>query len=316
MVTGASRGIGAAIARRFASEGARVAAVARTLAPDPRYVGTLHDTVDAIAAAGGVAVPVGADLSRADERERAVTEATEQLGPADILVNNAAVTFLAPVEQFAEKRFRLMVELQVWAPYHLTQLVLPGMYERGRGWVLNISSRAAHHPVGPPFDPIQERGFSVYGMGKAALERFTTALAAEGWARGVRANALAPEDNVATPGADTSSEAVPTPTEATYVTPKASDFEVTLKILSKECFGSAGCNISFRPSLAIGIPTSSLDPTITYDVTYTVTGDESGPMIETFAVTGDQYTQPSENQASTPSSGTVLRAKVTAVSAQ
>jgi NAD(P)-dependent dehydrogenase (short-subunit alcohol dehydrogenase family) len=201
MVTGASRGIGAAIARRFANEGARVAAVARTLAPDPRYAGTLHDTVDAIAAAGGVAVPVRADLSRADERERAVTEATDQLGPADILVNNAAVTFLAPVEQFAEKRFRLMVELQVWAPYHLTQLVLPGMYERGREWVLNISSRAAHHPVGPPFDPIQERGFSVYGMGKAALERFTTALAAEGWARGVRANALAPEDNVATPGA-------------------------------------------------------------------------------------------------------------------
>ena len=64
-----------------------------------------------------------------------------QFGPVDILVNNAAVTFLAPVEEFSEKRFRLMVELQMWAPYHLTQLVLPTMYERGAGWILNISSR-------------------------------------------------------------------------------------------------------------------------------------------------------------------------------
>lgn len=201
IVTGASRGIGAAIARRLAADGARVAAVSRTLDPDPRYAGTLRDTIDAITAAGGQAVPIQADLSSAADRERAVAEAELHLGPVDILVNNAAVTFLAPVESFAEKRFRLMVELQLWAPYHLTQLVLPGMYERGQGWVLNISSRAAHHPDGPPFDPLHERGFSVYGMVKAALERFTTALAAEGWKRGVRANALAPQDNVATPGA-------------------------------------------------------------------------------------------------------------------
>ena len=201
LVTGASRGIGAAIARRFAAEGAQVAAVARTLDPNPRYVGSLLDTVDAIAAAGGTAVPVRADLAKAEERERAVAETVEKLGPVEILVNNAAVTFLAPIEQFPEKRFRLMIEVQVWAPYHLTQLVLPGMYERGRGWVLNVSSRAAHHPEGPPFDPLYLRGFSVYGMGKAAIERFTTAVAAEGWNRGVRANALAPLDNVATPGA-------------------------------------------------------------------------------------------------------------------
>jgi citronellol/citronellal dehydrogenase len=201
LVTGASRGIGAAIARRYAAEGARIAVVARTLEPDPRYVGTLQDTVDAIVAVGGEAVPIQADLSKAEDRERAIAEATDCLGPIDILVNNAAVTFLAPVEEFAERRFRLMMEIQVWAPYHLAQLVLPGMYERGRGWVLNISSRAAEHPSGPPFDEIHTRGFSVYGMGKAAIERFTTALAAEGWERGVRANALAPQDNVATPGA-------------------------------------------------------------------------------------------------------------------
>jgi NAD(P)-dependent dehydrogenase (short-subunit alcohol dehydrogenase family) len=201
IVTGASRGIGAAIAIRLALAGARVAAVARTLDPDPRYVGTLRDTVDAITAAGGLATAVAADLSRAEDRQRLVHDVEDGLGPVDILVNNAAVTFLAPVEKFPAKRLDLMLDVQVRAPFELTQLVLPGMYERGSGWILNITSRAAVHPDGPPFEEIHTQGFAVYGLCKAALERFTTALAAEGHLRGVRANALAPWDNVATPGA-------------------------------------------------------------------------------------------------------------------
>jgi citronellol/citronellal dehydrogenase len=201
LVTGASRGIGASIALRLAAEGARVAAVARTAEPDPRYDGSLADTVAAITAAGGTAVAVKADLSKSDDRVRAVAEAEAALGPIDILVNDAAVTVFAPIEEFTEKRFRLMTEVQVWAPYHLTQLVLPGMYERSQGWVLNISSRSSEHPPGPPYEPIYLMGFSVYGMCKAALERFTTAIASEGYEKGVRANSLSPLDNVATPGA-------------------------------------------------------------------------------------------------------------------
>ena len=201
VVTGASRGLGAAIARRFAAEGAAVAAVARTVDPDPKYVGCLRDTVEVIERTGGRAVAIRADLALPEDRERLVAEATGQLGPIDILVNNAAVTYLDHVEKFSEKRFRLMVEVQLWAPFHLTQLVLPGMYERGRGWILNISSRAGELAVGPPFDEVQTRGFSVYGMGKAGLDRMTNALAAEAYDRGVRANTLAPLDNVATPGA-------------------------------------------------------------------------------------------------------------------
>jgi NAD(P)-dependent dehydrogenase (short-subunit alcohol dehydrogenase family) len=75
------------------------------------------------------------------------------------------------------------------------------MYARGEGWILNISSRAAEHPPGPPYEPIFDTGWTGYGACKAALERMTTALAAEGLKRGVRANTLAPLDNVATPGA-------------------------------------------------------------------------------------------------------------------
>ena len=97
-----------------------------------------------------------------------------------------------------------MFEVQVRAPYELSQMVVPGMRERGRGWILNISSRAATHPQGPPFDPVyREWGFSAYGMVKAALDRFTTGLAAEVYDDEIAVNSLAPWDNVATPGAST-----------------------------------------------------------------------------------------------------------------
>jgi citronellol/citronellal dehydrogenase len=200
IVTGASRGIGAAIATRLALEGARVAVSARTLEPEPGRSGSLSETVESIAARGGTVVPVQADISKQEDRRRLVAEVVDALGPIDILVNNAAVTWFFPVEEFPEKRFRLMFEVQVRAPFELVQLVLPGMRERRRGWILNITSRAGNHPVGPPFDP-KTHGFSVYGMCKAALERFTTGLAAEVYDEGIAANALAPWDVVPTPGA-------------------------------------------------------------------------------------------------------------------
>jgi len=201
IVTGASRGIGEAIARRLAEEGARVAISARTLEPDPRYEGSLSETAATIAAAGGEAVAIRCDLSQAEDRANLVAETQRRLGPVDILVNNAAVTFLLPFTEFAEKRFRLMVEVQLWAPYQLAQLVVPGMRERGAGWILNISSRAGIHQPGPPFDEIFKGGWSVYGMVKAGLDRFTTALAGELYDDGIAVNSLAPWDNVATPGA-------------------------------------------------------------------------------------------------------------------
>ena len=94
-----------------------------------------------------------------------------------------------------------MFEVQVRAPYELAQLVVPGMLARGEGWILNISSRAAEHPEGPPFPDVHLAPWTTYGMVKAALERFSTSLAAELSPHGVAVNALAPWDNVATPGA-------------------------------------------------------------------------------------------------------------------
>jgi citronellol/citronellal dehydrogenase len=201
LVTGASRGIGAAIAERLAEAGAKVAAVARTLEPDPKYVGSLSETVARIRTKGGIVEPIKADVSKSEDRHRMISETVEKLGPIDILVNNAAVTFYLPFTEFSQKRYDLMFEVQVRAPFELAQLVVPGMRAKGDGWILNISSRAGVHPQGPPFEDVYKRGFSVYGMVKAALDRFSTGLAAELEADGIAVNSLSPWDNVATPGA-------------------------------------------------------------------------------------------------------------------
>lgn len=202
LVTGASRGIGTAIARRLAAEGATVACTARTLEPDPKYQGSLRDTIDSITAAGGTAAAFRCDLSVADDRARLVDEVHEQLGPIDVLVNNAAVTFFLPIDSFPEKRFRLMIETQVWSAIDLAQRTIPDMRSRGAGWILNISSRAAVKPVGPPFEPWYATGnSSVYGLCKAALERVSLGMAAELYADNIAVNTLAPWDNVPTPGA-------------------------------------------------------------------------------------------------------------------
>jgi NAD(P)-dependent dehydrogenase (short-subunit alcohol dehydrogenase family) len=197
LVTGASRGIGEAIAVRLAMEGARVVASARTAEEgESKLPGTLHATIDRIRSAGGEATAVKADLSVEADRERLVAETVAAYGPVDILVNDAAVTFFIPVETFPKKRFDLMFEVQVWAPFHLTQLVLPSMRERKQGWITNISSGAAIHPQ----QPYNRRGGgTVYGMCKAALERFTTGLASEVYDDNIAVNVISP-GLVDTPG--------------------------------------------------------------------------------------------------------------------
>jgi citronellol/citronellal dehydrogenase len=201
-VTGASRGLGKAIAQRFAAEGAAVAITARTMDPDPKYQGSLHQTCEEIVANGGVAVAVQADLSIAEDRERLFAAAVESLGAPDILVNNAAVTFLRPLDGFPEKRARLMIEMHMVAPLHLTQLAIPGMRERGRGWVLNLTSVGGDLPTGPPFAEFdRSAGFGMYGTVKAGMNRLTKSLAAELYDDGIAVNAAAPSNPVATPGA-------------------------------------------------------------------------------------------------------------------
>jgi len=172
--------------------------------PDPKYVGSLRETLDEISAAGGNAIAIQADLSSADERERLMSEVIDQVGAPDILVNNAAVTFLRALDEFPEKRVRLMLEMHVIAPLHLTQMVIPAMRERRRGWILMMTSLAGERIDGPPFSDFDtSAGFGAYGTVKAALSRLAQSLAAELYVDQIAVNAAAPSKPVATPGAGT-----------------------------------------------------------------------------------------------------------------
>ncbi len=197
VITGASRGIGAAVAYRYAQEGARVVVSARTLEDGDHVLsGGINTVAKTIQEAGGEALAVRADLNLADHRENLISTSEQHFGPVDILVNNGAVTYYAPVHEFTEKRYRLMMDVQVYAAFHLAQLVLPGMIERRSGRILNVSSHAAIHPA----KDAGGRGGTVYGMCKAALERFSTGLAAEVYAHNIGVNVISP-GLIATPGA-------------------------------------------------------------------------------------------------------------------
>lgn len=203
VVTGASRGIGEAIAIRYAQEGAKVVVSARTVEDGDHFLpGSMNSVVKRIRDAGGEATAIRCDLAKSAEREHLIAETERVYGPVDILVNNAAVSYMQPIEAFTEKQFKLMVEVQMYAPFHLTQLVLPKMRERKSGWILNISSHGAIHPaltgaVGPSQGDASST--TVYGMVKAALERFTTGLAASVYADHIGANVISP-GSIATPG--------------------------------------------------------------------------------------------------------------------
>ena len=203
LVTGASRGIGVAIAERLARDGAAVALVARTLraGSDARLEGSLVETVARIEAAGGRAVPIVADLANAEDRARIVPAVHAALGAVNVLVHNAAAAIYAPIAAMPLRRRQIVFEVNVHAAVDLAQAVLPDMRAAGGGSIINVSSVTSVYPAPPPASTTPST-MTIYGASKAALERTTLGLAAELYADGIAVNTIAPVAAVATPGAN------------------------------------------------------------------------------------------------------------------
>ncbi|MEV6535304.1 SDR family oxidoreductase [Streptomyces sp. NPDC051639] len=181
LVTGATAGIGRAVALQLADEGAEIVVHGRD---QDRGA----DVVAEIEKAGGSARFVQADLGDPADVERLAREA----GDVDVLVNNAGVYKFLPTSEMTTELFDLHMDLNTKAPYVLVRALAPGMAQRGRGSIVNISTLAATVPA---------KGAGMYAASKAALEQLTSVWAAEFAERGVRVNAVAPGPT-RTPGTD------------------------------------------------------------------------------------------------------------------
>ncbi|MFP4056394.1 MAG: SDR family NAD(P)-dependent oxidoreductase [Candidatus Brocadiia bacterium] len=176
LVTGGGRGIGRAIALALAREGAAVAVTARS-------ADQLDHTAQLLREAGSPALAVPADVAQPDQVRRMADQVARELGPVDILVNNAGMARFAPVLEAKAEDWRRMFEVNLLGAFLCTQAVLGSMVQRGRGWIINVSSSA-----GVKGYPRQ----SGYCASKHGLIGFAKALALETQPHGIRVHTICP----------------------------------------------------------------------------------------------------------------------------
>ncbi len=183
IVTGASRGIGKAIAIELARAGAKVAVAARTVQPgQSRLPGTIYETVREIEELDGSAIAVKCDVTQEKDVVALVQQVNGQYGAIDILVNNAGITTTESFLDMPAKKWNLVMSVNLGGTVGCTRAVLPQMVAQKSGHIINLSSILA-----------QEIQFSIpYGVSKAAIERFTLGLAREVRKHNVAVNALCP----------------------------------------------------------------------------------------------------------------------------
>jgi NAD(P)-dependent dehydrogenase (short-subunit alcohol dehydrogenase family) len=210
LVTGASRGIGRAIAQRLAAAGATVVVTARSMdsastsirANEKKTVpGTLSETVALIEGAGGKAIAIAADLENPADRDSLIPRAVEAAGGIDILVNNAGYADYGRMEYMSLETFDRTVEHYFRVPFVLSKAVIPHMKAKGAGWIVNVGSTTALAPR-KPYRPQQKAGGElIYASCKAALNRFSQGLAAELLDYNIAVNVIGPSTAIRTPGA-------------------------------------------------------------------------------------------------------------------
>ena len=193
VVTGSTRGIGRATALELGRAGASVVVVGRSGkdAPGPRLPGTVEEVAAALGAEGVDALPVQADLNDPDATQQIVERTLAWQGRCDVLVNNAAYTSNGPVMQVPWRRWQTAFRIQVVAPLQLCHGFVPGMLERGRGHVINVSSGASQSLT---------PNLALYSTSKLAMERWTDYMELEVGGKGVSFNTLRVDRIVATEG--------------------------------------------------------------------------------------------------------------------
>jgi Dehydrogenases with different specificities (related to short-chain alcohol dehydrogenases) len=190
-ITGATRGIGEAIALRAAADGANVVVAAKTVEPHPHLAGTLYTAVQKIEAAGGRALPLQVDVRFEDQIATAVSYAIATFGGIDILVNNASVLSLTPTLQTPMKRFDLMFSVNVRATFACSQACLPHLILSKNPHILNLA---------PPLTMKAEwfKDHCAYSMSKYGMSMCVLGMAEEFRSAGVAVNALWPRTVIAT----------------------------------------------------------------------------------------------------------------------
>jgi citronellol/citronellal dehydrogenase len=190
-ITGASRGIGLAIALRAASEGANIVIAAKTAAPHPNLPGTIYTAASAIEAAGGKALPLPADIRFDDQVIAAVQQAVDQYGGIDILVNNASAIGLTGTADTPLKRFDLMMDVNLRGAFACSQACLPHLAKASNPHILTLS---------PPLD-MRAKWFAphlAYTIAKYGMSMCVLGMSEEFRPLGIAVNALWPRTIIAT----------------------------------------------------------------------------------------------------------------------
>jgi citronellol/citronellal dehydrogenase len=190
-ITGASRGIGLAIAVRAARDGANVAIAAKSSVPNPKLPGTIHTAVDAVQAAGGHGLALRCDIRDEDDVRTAVAATVAHFGGIDILVNNASAIWLRGLAETPMKRFDLMQQVNARGSFLCAQACLPHLERSANPHILTLAPP-------PTLDPKWWAPHTGYTLAKMGMSLVTLGLAAELAPRGIAVNALWPRTVIAT----------------------------------------------------------------------------------------------------------------------
>ena len=202
LVAGASRGIGADVAKYLARTGAKVGVAARTVeVQDPRLPGTIHSVCAEIEAEGGTALPVVLNLRDPESIKVAAEQLVAEWGRIDVLVNNVTIFIPGDLESVLDRHIELSLQLNLRGPILMMQAVLPHMKAAGGGHIINVSSRGSTFPGPGPYEPDWRLGDDLlYGPKKSVLEHFSQRQAVQYQGDNISVNVLSPTGRIKTPG--------------------------------------------------------------------------------------------------------------------